>query len=45
MIFISSQKLSLFLRYLSFFPDIFGHVEQLNEKVKVNLKIFKLQPG
>ena len=31
----------MFLRYLNFCPDVFGHVEKwLDKKVKVNLKIY-----
>ena len=39
--FISSEKLSSFLRYLNFCPDFFGHIEKrLDKKTKVNLKIY-----
>ena len=38
-VFISSEKLSLLLRYLSFSPNLFGHaVKQLVKKTNVNFK-------
>ena len=41
MFFISSLKLFLFLRYLDFCPDFFGHVgKRFHKKAKVNLKIY-----
>ena len=37
MLYISSYKLFSFLKYLSFCPDFFGHVEkQLDKKARVN---------
>ena len=40
MLFISSQKLYSFLKYLNFSPEFFGHIgKRLVKKVKVNFKI------
>ena len=40
-VFISSEKLFSFLRYLKFFPDFFCYIEkQLDRKAKVNFKIY-----
>ena len=39
--FISPYKLFLFVRYLIFCPDIFGHVgTRIDKEIKVNLKIY-----
>ena len=44
MVIIQLQKLFLFLRYLNFCPEFFGHVgKQLGKKVK--LKFMTLKPG
>ena len=41
MLFISSEELFSFLRYLNFCLDFFGHVgKRLDKKLKVNLKIY-----
>ena len=46
MLFISSSKLFLFLRYLNFSPDLSGSVgKRLEIKAKVNFKILKLSTG
>ena len=42
----SNEKwnLFLFLRYLNFYPDFFGHVgKRLDEKAKINLKFVMSQ--
>ena len=44
MVIIQLQKLFLFLRYLNFCPEFFGHVgKQLGKKAK--LKFMTLKPG
>ena len=41
MLFISSQKLFPFLRYLNFCSDFFVHVvKQLHKKAKVNFNVY-----
>ena len=40
MLFISCQKLILFLRYLHFFPNFFGYVEKQRDK-KATVQISK----
>ena len=41
MLFISSYKLFLFLRYLHFYPDNFGYAgKRLDKKAEVNFKIY-----
>ena len=41
MFFISSQKFSLLLEYLNFFPDVFGQVEKRNDnKAKMSFRIY-----
>ena len=41
MFFTLPKKLFLFLIYLNFCPDFFGHVEKwLDQKAKANLKIY-----
>ena len=40
MLFVSPQKLFLFLGFLNFCPDFFGHVgNQLDKKAKVDFKL------
>ena len=44
MLFISSQELFLFLRYLNVCSNFFGHVgKRLGKKVKVNLKTYDVK--
>ena len=41
MLFLSPEKLVLFLRYLSFCPNFCGHVgKRCDKKAKVNFKIY-----
>ena len=41
MLFILSSKLFLFLRFLSFYTDFFGHVgKRLDKKAEVNFEIY-----
>ena len=44
MLFISPRKLLLFLRYLNFCPDSFGHVgKRLDKNAKVDFKMYDVK--